>query len=134
MKIKYQFVNETTEIEVSDDWGAILIDLDKHEFNNNRKETRRHLPIDTLIFEGEKYGAEDDNLLSINGRNEMEILIHEAIDSLTPDQKDLIQKIYFEDWSVIEYAEMLGVMPSAVSHRLIRARKKLKKFLTDRQF
>ena len=29
MKIKYQFATETVEIEVADDWGNLVIDLDR---------------------------------------------------------------------------------------------------------
>ena len=35
MKIQYKFVNETISIDVSDDWGEILIDLDRLEYNND---------------------------------------------------------------------------------------------------
>lgn len=42
MKIKYQFADETVEIEVSEEWGNVLIEFDRRERNNNRRETRRH--------------------------------------------------------------------------------------------
>ena len=32
MKIKYKFATETVEIEVADDWGNLVIDLDRHAF------------------------------------------------------------------------------------------------------
>ena len=35
MKIQYKFVNETISIDVPDDWGEILIDLDRQEYNND---------------------------------------------------------------------------------------------------
>ena len=33
MKIQYKFSSETIEIEVSDEWSEILIDLDRQEYN-----------------------------------------------------------------------------------------------------
>ena len=40
---RYYFSNgETISIEIPDDWGEILIDLDRQEYNNDHKETRRH--------------------------------------------------------------------------------------------
>ena len=45
MKIKYAFADETVEIEVSEEWGNILIDLDRQEYNNDHAETRRHEPF-----------------------------------------------------------------------------------------
>lgn len=35
MKIKYQFATETVEIEVSENWGNVIVDLDRQEYNNN---------------------------------------------------------------------------------------------------
>ena len=37
MKVQYKFASETIEIEVSDEWGEILIDLDRQEYNNDHK-------------------------------------------------------------------------------------------------
>ena len=37
MKIKYAFADETVEIEVSEEWGNILIDLDRQEYNRPRR-------------------------------------------------------------------------------------------------
>lgn len=53
MKIKYQFANESIEIEVSDDWGNILIGLDRLEYNVNQKETRRHVSLNGMDYEYE---------------------------------------------------------------------------------
>ena len=42
MKIKYAFATETVEIEVEDTWATVLIDMDRQEYNNDQKESRRH--------------------------------------------------------------------------------------------
>ena len=46
MKIKYEFATETVEIEVTDDWGAIVVDLDRQDYNTDHKETRRHCSLE----------------------------------------------------------------------------------------
>jgi len=47
MKIKYTSVTgEIHEIEVTEEWEEIILDLDRKEYNINRKETRRHIPLD----------------------------------------------------------------------------------------
>ncbi len=52
MKITYKFATgEATTIEVTDEIGEILIDLDRKEYNVNHKETRRHTSLDGLNFE-----------------------------------------------------------------------------------
>ncbi len=48
MKIKYEFVNETIEIEVDEAWASVMLDLDRQEYNVNHKETRRHCSLDAL--------------------------------------------------------------------------------------
>ena len=46
MKIKYEFVNgETSEIEVDDSLGELLVDFDRQQYNNDHKETRRHVSL-----------------------------------------------------------------------------------------
>ena len=43
MKIEYRFVTgEKTAIEINGDFEEIILELDKEEYNCNRKETRRH--------------------------------------------------------------------------------------------
>ena len=62
MKIQYKFANETVEIEVSDEWGEILIDLDRQEYNNDHKETRRHYHLEGCAYEGEDFAVDDPGL------------------------------------------------------------------------
>ena len=39
MKIRYQFATETVEVEVSEELGNIIVDLNRQEYNNHHKET-----------------------------------------------------------------------------------------------
>ena len=49
MKIKYAFQSGVvTEVEVSDEIGAVIIELDRQEYNVNHKETRRHCSLDAF--------------------------------------------------------------------------------------
>ena len=52
MKIKYEFANEVIEIEVSDEWGMVILEMDRLDYNNDKKETRRHLSLDTGFDQG----------------------------------------------------------------------------------
>ena len=54
MKIKYEFVaEETVEIEVSEEMYEELKELDRREYNNNHRETRRHSSLDTGLEHSE---------------------------------------------------------------------------------
>ena len=127
---RYHFSNgETVFIEIPDDWGEILIDLDRQEYNNNHKETRRHYSLEGKVYEGMDYAVEDPGLEALFADSTDEERLRAAIQKLDPDQQAMIRAIYFEGVSVNDYAARMGVTQSAISHRLQTVRKKLKKLL-----
>ena len=127
---RYHFSNgETISIEIPDDWGEILIDLDRQEYNNDHKETRRHYSLEAKVYEGMDYAAEDSGLEAIFAGLTDEERLHTAIRQLSPDQQAMIRAIYFDGVSVNDYAARMGVTQSAISHRLQTVKKKLKKLL-----
>ena len=130
MKIQYKFVNETISIDVPDDWGEILIDLDRQEYNNDHKETRRLYSLEGKVYEGMDYAVEDSGLEALFAGPTDEERLRTAIQQLTPDQQEMVQAIYFENVSINDYAARMGVTQSAISHRLQTVKKKLKKFLS----
>ena len=128
MKIKYEFADETIEIEVSEDWGAVLIELDRQEYNNDHAETRRHCSLEEYNLDG--------NLVSNGGDVEDAFLISEdnkklyaAIKKLEPRQQYLIEQVYFLGRKQVDIAAEEGVSHVAITYALQRAVKKLKKFL-----
>lgn len=129
MKIKYHFVNETVSIDVPDDWGEILIALDREQYNNDHKETRRHYSLESKVYEGMDYAVEDPGLEALFAEPTKSEHMRNAIQQLSPDQQAMVRTIYFEGVSVSDYASRIGVTQSAISHRLQTAKKKLKKFL-----
>ena len=129
MKIQYKFATETISIDVPDDWGEILIDLDRQEYNNDHKETRRHYSLEGKVYEGMDYAAEDSGLEALFAGPTDEERLRAAIQKLDPDQQAMIRAIYFDGVSVNDYAARMGVTQSAISHRLQTVKKKLKKLL-----
>ena len=129
MKIQYKFATETISIDVPDDWGEILIDLDRQEYNNDHKETRRHYSLEGKVYEGMDYAVEDSGLEALFADPTDEERLHAAIQKLDPGQQAMIRAIYFEGVSVNDYAARMSVTQSAISHRLQTVRKKLKKLL-----
>ncbi len=118
MKINYKFANETVEIEVGEDWGNILIDLDRQEYNVNHKETRRHTTLDNENEDGEWLAVEDAEIVAFFAGESDEERLHSAISQLSPKQQELIRVICFDGISVNDYATDEGVDQSAISHRL----------------
>ena len=127
---RYPFSNgETISIEIPDNWGEILIDLNRLEYNNDHKETRRHYSLEGKVYEGKDYAVEDPGLEALFAGPTDEERLRAAIQKLDPDQQAMIRAIYFEGVSVNDYAARMGVTQSAISHRLQTVKKKLKKLL-----
>lgn len=129
MKIKYQFTHETVEIDVDDSWGNILIDLDRQEYNSNQTETRRHLFLDGMDYEGEIFAQEEAEFDAIFDEENRFEKLQKAIAMLKPEHMKLVKAIFFEGMSVSKYAAKHGVSQSAISQRLNTVIKKLKKLL-----
>ena len=96
MKIQYKFATETISIDVPDDWGEILIDLDRLEYNNDHKETRRHYSLEGKVYEGMDYAVEDPGLETLFADPTDEERLRAAIQKLPPDQQTMIRAIYFD--------------------------------------
>lgn len=125
MKIKYKFATETVEIEVSEDWGNLVIDLDRLEYNNDHAETRRHVSYDALDFDGDALAVDDPALTAYTEQD----ALREAIQQLTPNQQYIIRAHYFEGRTFTEIAQTLGVGVSSVTRAAERAKNTLKKYL-----
>ena len=98
MKIKYKFVNETKEFEVDESTGNIVKDLDRREYNNNKKETRRHCSIEKSL----EFGTipDDTDLERDFIYNEDLKKLNEILDTLTANQKDLVNRVFFNGQSI----------------------------------
>lgn len=50
MKIKYEFADGDVEVDVPNEWASILVELDRLERNNDKKERRRHYSLDACVY------------------------------------------------------------------------------------
>ena len=125
MKIKYQFATETVEIEVDDDWGNLVIDLDRQEYNNDHKETRRHVSLDAALYEGEAFADEGAGLEKYAER----IDLQRAISTLTDHQQRIIKGYFFDGLTYVELGEELGISEAGVRQAANRALNQLRKII-----
>ena len=129
MKIKYEFANETVEIEVEENWGAVLVELDRQEYNNDHAETRRHISLESSVEEGGNAWLPSDADVEHDVLQKAEFeRLYAAMQMLEPRQKKLIYQVFFEGKKHAEIAEEEGVERTAVTHAVQRAVKKIKKF------
>ncbi len=129
MKITYEFVTgEVSEVEVDERLGGMLLDLDRQQYNNDHKETRRHVSLDGMDYEGELFVSAKDTEGEAVRREDMARLFS-AMETLSPDQRELVEKVYFEERKITDIAREEGVSEAAIRNRLKKIYSRLKKFL-----
>ncbi len=129
MKITYEFVTgEVSEAEVDERLGGMLLDLDRQQENNDRKETRRHFSLNGMDYEGELFASAEDTERAVEHREDMARL-HSAMEALSPSQRELVEKVYFEERKITDIAREEGVSEAAIRNRLKKIYSRLKKFL-----
>jgi len=80
-----------------------------------------------------KYGMQTQNEpLSMLIKKETSEELQAAIEKLPPDQKNVIIKVYLKEQRAVDYAGENEISEVAVSQRIQRAIKNLKKFLKTR--
>ena len=129
MKISYEFVTgEVSEVEVDERLGGMLLDLNRQQENNDQKETRRHFSLNGMDYEGELFASAEDTERTVEHREDMARL-YSAMEALSPSQRELVKKIYFEERKITDIAREEGVSKQSVHERVQRALKKLEKNL-----
>jgi DNA-directed RNA polymerase specialized sigma24 family protein len=129
MQIKYRFVNEAVDVEVDEKWGAILLDLDRREYNNDQTETRRHASLNAMEYEGEAFIDPNANVANAIEKALESKNLQKAIGMLLPQQKELLRQVFCENSSVADIAREQGVSHVAILDRLKRIYRHLEKKL-----
>lgn len=128
MKIKYEFVNETVEVEVDEEWATVIADLDRKDYNTDHKETRRHCSLEAYNLDDALLPSDEDIEQDFI-RLEDKKMLHAALAELLPRQQRLIWQVFFENRTYADIAREDGVDSSAIRHAVERALKKIKKYL-----
>lgn len=126
MKINYTFANgETSEVEVSEEIGTMILDSRRKESNLDRKERYHCYSLDAAVYEGEDY-ADLDTPETILHRQDDSRYIAEILDELPEIQRRRLL-LYAEGKSLREIARMEGVDHKAIKKSIEAARKYFRK-------
>ena len=125
MTYDYHFNNETISIDIPDSDYEVLIEMDRLERNLEKKETRRHVSMDSGKVD-EKQLLSDADVESVCIRLFEDEALRCAMTQLLPAQRELIQKVFYENQSIVSIAREQGVGESAVRDRLGRVYARLK--------
>ena len=94
-----------------------------------RRETRRHQSLESSMASGfdiidESTDIEEATLRKIDAEK-----LRQALQMLEPQQKWLLEQIFVKGKSKVEIARELGVWKTAISNRLQKIYRRIKKFL-----
>ena len=128
MKIRYTFDNgETSEVEVSEEIGTIIMDSRRVESNGDRRQRYHCWSLDSIDFEGSEYGSPDFAEELLNGTEERNDRVRKAFSNLTGTQQRRMLMLA-AGLSAQAIAEKEGVNIRAVVESIRYARKKFLKF------
>ena len=82
-----------------------------------------------MKYEGEIFASNTDIAAEYIRTQENETLL-KAIDSLLPQQKELVRRVYFNNESLASIAREEGVSKMAITNRMKKIHEKLKKILS----
>ncbi len=115
----YRFVDGTKSVvAVEDKLFAFLKDMDKAEKYGNRKETRRHVSLDELRKHGIDVPVFDEHTFGELFANLPNEELFESVKNLAAEQKELLQKVFYERKRLKEIAREQKVTPQLISWRL----------------
>lgn len=128
MKIKYEFIDgSVTEVEVSDEIGAVIIEARRLEHNADERERyHRSFSIDAAEYEGTEW-ADHSTPESEMVQDEDNAQLYWALGCLTEAQRRRFLS-YADGLTIREIAAQEGVQIKAVQDSIAQARKKLQKF------
>jgi DNA-directed RNA polymerase specialized sigma24 family protein len=122
MKINYTFANgETSEVEVTEEIGNVILDSRREESNLDRKERYHCCSMDAAEFEGVEYADKDTPEVLLE-----QMLDNQHIAELLEELPEIQRRrllLYAEGKSLREIARMEGVDHKAVKKSIEAAKK-----------
>ena len=132
VKIMYRFADgHVEELKVEPEVADALKELDRQEYNNTQKETRRHVLFSGMEYEGENLVdlCMDTERIAISKIAAAKFWT--AFRKLKQQQQKLLYALYLSDRPIshAEYAKRNGLREESVWQNAWRAKNSLKKLL-----
>lgn len=131
MKVEYtyHFANgEKLSISIEESERDLLAEFDRQEYNNNQTARRKKASLDTLNQDDSHFASGEDIAKTFE-ESEMFTDLYKAIETLLPNQKELIKEVFYDEMRLAHIADKEGVSRAALTQRMNRILEKLKKFL-----
>lgn len=128
MRIKLHQPTGIKEITVTEAEGKEIIELNRIEYNDNHRETRRHVSLEAYDPYGALVQNDADPYQAVVNKEEMDQLYH-SISQLKPAQQKLLMKKFWNEMKQIDIAKDEGVSKMAITKRWQTIKRQLKKIL-----
>lgn len=128
MRIKLHQPTGIKKITVTEAEGKEIIELNRIEYNDNHRETRRHVSLEAYDPYGALVKDDTDPLQEVINKEEMDQL-HHSINQLKPEQQKLVMKKFWNEMKQIDIAKDEGVSKMAITKRWQTIKRQLKKIL-----
>ncbi|EEJ40111.1 MULTISPECIES: sigma-70 family RNA polymerase sigma factor [Limosilactobacillus] len=128
MRIKLHQPTGIKEITVTEAEGKEIIELNRIEYNDNHRETRRHVSLEAYDPYGALVQNDADPYQAVVNKEEMDQLYH-SINQLKPEQQKLVMKKFWNDMKQVDIAKDDGVTKMAITKRFQTIYRRLKKNL-----
>ena len=128
MRIKLHQPTGIKKITVTEAEGKEIIELNRIEYNDNHRETRRHVSLEAYDPYGALVKDDTDPLQEVINKEEMDQL-HHSINQLKPEQQKVVMKKVWNDMKQVDIAKDDGVTKMAITKRFQTIYRRLKKNL-----
>lgn len=131
MKIKYEFVTgEKVYIDVNEEFGEIMLELDNELKNNNHRETEKHKSL-SLSDRNIEIADLNSDIFEEAVKNINKDKLYKAISDLKPYEQELLHSLYLRKCplTLSAYAKVLGVTEDVIRKRLTNIKNKLRNLL-----
>nr|DAU17338.1 MAG TPA: RNA polymerase sigma factor [Caudoviricetes sp.] len=118
------------EITVTEAEGKEIIELNRIEYNDNHRETRRHVSLEAYDPYGSLVQDNADPYQNVINKEEIDRL-YDSIHQLKPAQQQLLLKKFWNDMKQVDIAEDEGVTKMAITKRLQTIYRRLKKIISN---
>lgn len=128
--IKYEINGKFIDIEVADEFALQYEKIEAEEARQIwREKKRKDSSLERMVETGFQVADPNSNIEEkLLEKCDIEQL-SEAINSLTEDQKWLVQQVFYYDRKQSEIAAELCICKQALNNRIARILEKIKKFL-----
>ena len=128
--IKYEINGKFIDIEVADEFALQYEKIEAEEARQIwREKKRKDSSLERMVGTGVQVDDPNSNIEEkLLEKCDIEQL-SEAINSLTEDQKWLVQQVFYYDRKQSEIAAELCICKQALNNRIARILEKIKKFL-----